>query len=357
MRLVRQQVLFWVPPLKVSAQAVEQRLRCLPADLFRQIFEQALGPLHAAWPARSRPVPTAIAWARTRFSRLLVCDASTLDVLMRKVGALQGVSKPPLAGRITALLDLGSRLPWRVWFEPDAAASEQNHWPELRAALPAQALVVFDRGYTNFQAWADLTVATVTWITRARRNLGFRVERVLEHSATVRDLRIRVGRGDAEQTLRLVEACFDGTWYRYLTNELDPVRLPPAYVAMLYRQRWRIEEAFLIVKRLLGLSYLWSGARNAVELQVWATWLLYAVLVDLTDAVAEALNRPFAALSIARVFGSLPYAAEAWQKGQTTSAVDYLAENAAWLGILKRPRTRPKPKEVLEIAEESLTWD
>jgi hypothetical protein len=356
-RLVRQQVIFGVPPLKVSPQAVEQRLRCLPADLFRQVLDGVLPPLHAAWPARYRSVPTAIAWARTRFSRLLVCDASTLDVLLRKVGALQGLPKPPLAGRITALLDLGSRLPWRVWFELDAAASEQKHWPELRATLPAQALVVFDRGYTNFQAWADLTVATVTWITRARSNLGFRVERVLEHSATVRDLRIRVGRGNAEQTLRLVEACFDGTWYRYLTNELDPVRLPAVYVALLYRQRWRIEEAFFIVKRLLGLSYLWSGARNAVEFQLWSTWLLYAVLIDLTDAVAEALNRPFNALSITRIFGSLPYAADALHRGQTTSAIGFLAENATWLGIIKRPRVQPKPKEALDVTEEVLTWD
>lgn len=356
-RLVRQQVIFWVPPLKVSAQAVEQRLRCLPADLFRQVLDRVLSPLHAAWPTRHRPVPPAIAWARDRFSRLLVCDASTLDVLMRKIGALQGLPKPPLAGRITALLDLGSRLPWRVWFEPDPKASEQNHWPELLAAIPARALVVFDMGYTNFRAWADLTAATVAWITRARKNLVFRVERVLERSATVRDLRVTLGQGDTELTVRLVEVCFEGTWHRYLTNELDPVQLPAVYVALLYRQRWRIEEAFLIVKRLLGLSYLWSGAQNAVELQVWATWLLYAVLVDFTDAVAEALDRPFAALSIARVFGSLPYAAEALQKDQTTSTVLYLAENATWLGILKRPRAKPKPKEALDGAEESLTWD
>jgi len=40
-----------------------------------------------------------------------------------------------------------------------------------------------------------------------------------------------------------------------------PVLLPP-YVADLYRRRWRIEEAFHTVKRLLGLSYLWTGSIN-----------------------------------------------------------------------------------------------
>ena len=73
----------------------------------------------------------------------------------------------------------------------------------------------------------------------------------------------------------------------------------------MYWQRWRIEDAYAIVKRLLGLAYFWCGAQNAVELQVWATWLLYAILVDLTDAVAAALNQPFAALSMEMIYRSL----------------------------------------------------
>ncbi|MFO1431920.1 MAG: hypothetical protein U1F76_17570 [Candidatus Competibacteraceae bacterium] len=79
-----------------------------------------------------------------------------------------------------------------------------------------------------------------------------------------------------------------GVWYRYLTNELDLHLLSVAMVMALYRQRWRIKEAYALVKRLLGLAYFWYGAQNAVKLQLWATWLLYAVLVDLTDAVASA---------------------------------------------------------------------
>jgi hypothetical protein len=40
-------------------------------------------------------------------------------------------------------------------------------------------------------------------------------------------------------------------------------------VADLYDQRWRIEEAFNTVKRLLGLSYLWTGSLNGIKLQIW----------------------------------------------------------------------------------------
>ncbi len=79
---------------------------------------------------------------------------------------------------------------------------------------------------------------------------------------------------------------------------MDAERLPVAYLVALYWQRWRIEDAYAIVKRLFGLAYFWCGAQNAVEIQVWATWLLYEVLVDLIDNVAEALKQPFAIISI-----------------------------------------------------------
>ena len=357
-RLVQQELVFWVPPLRVSSQALEQRLRCLPAELFRQVFERVLPPLHAAWPPRQRPVPTAIAWAHAHFSRVLVCDASTLDALLRKVGLLQGRTSHPLAGRMTTLLDLASRLPWRVWFDPDPNAHEQRHWPELLAAVPAGALLLFDLGYTHFSMFAQLTAARVTWVTRAKKNLAYTVERVLVHSAARRERLVAIGQGEDRQTVRLIEIYFEGAWYRYLTNEPDSLRLPAAYAVALYRQRWRIEDAFLTVKRLLGLAYFWGGAQNTVELQLWATWLLYAVLIDLTDAVAEALQQPFDALSLEMVFRSLYYAAQACEHDSKSDVVAYLATHAKLLGIVKRRRAHKSfPERPLDDEEKTLTWD
>ena len=105
-------------------------------------------------------------------------------------------------------------------------------------------------------------------------------------------------------------------------------------------QRWRIEEAYAIVKRLLGLAYFLTGAENGVCLQLWATWLLYVVLVDLTDAVADALKKPFAAISIEMVYRSLYFFGQAVQRGEATDVIAYLTANAAWLGVLKRKSKR-----------------
>ena len=68
---------------------------------------------------------------------------------------------------------------------------------------------------------------------------------------------------DERQLVRLISVLYHGTWYRYLTNELDTARLPAPYAVALYWQRWRIEDAYAIVKRLLGLAYFVLAPRTA----------------------------------------------------------------------------------------------
>lgn len=52
-------------------------------------------------------------------------------------------------------------------------------------------------------------------------------------------------------------------WERNKNTAIEFWRLvSPFTVAALYRRRWRLEEAFCTVKRLLGISYLWTGSRG-----------------------------------------------------------------------------------------------
>ncbi len=350
-RVVQTEAVLWVPPLRdLTQQALGQRLRTLPAELFARVLRTVLPVLHARWRDRQRPLPPAVAWAVTRYSAVLIADSSTLDVLLRKIGLLRDATQAPLAGRMMALLDLASRLPWRVWYEANPKAHDARFWDRLLAAIPTDALVVFDLGFTDFGRFATLTEGGVTWLTRAKTNLGYAVEQVLVHTAAVRDRIVWIGAGETRQRVRLIEVQAQGTVYRYLTNELDLTRLPTAHAAALYRQRWRVEDAFALVKRLLGLAYFYSGAPNAVEMQLWATWLLYAVLVDLTDAIAETLACPVANLSLEMVYRSLYFLTQATQQDPTTDPIRYLADHARRLGILKRsrkPRHEPPPKNTI----------
>lgn len=340
-RVLREEGMLWVEPATVSQQALVQRLGSLPAELFRRILDDVLPRMHERWQARRRPLPLALRWAQEHFTAVVALDGSTLDVLLRKVGLLREAPRAVLAGRMAALLDVITRLPRQVWYEEDPQAHDQRFWEPLWAVLRPGMLLLIDLGFVNYTHFDSLTDRTISFLTRALPQLVYRTECVLHTSAQVHDLIVWIGARKEDQCrhpMRLIEIEFRGKWYRYLTNVLDPLALPATLVPGLYAQRWRIEDAFNVIKRLLGLAYFWTGSINGVMVQVWATWILYAVLIDLTDAVAEALRKPFQDISIQMVYRGLYHFTQAHHRGTADDPVAYLAAKAKSLGIVKRKR-------------------
>src|SRR3990170_3136710 len=273
--------------------------------------------------------------------RLWTLDATTLEAVFCKVELLRGATEAQLGGKLMGLLDLPSKLPVQLWLDKDPAANEKSFLDDLvKPLLATGTLLLFDRGFYAFPFFDWLTEHGVSFVTRARSLAAFRIERVLVETPLLRDRIIAFGvyrSNPCEYPVRLVEVCVGGLWHSYLTNVLDRDLLSTGDVVELYGRRWRIEESFLIVKRLLGLAYLWTGSFNGVAMQVWATWLLYAVLIDLSDAVAEELGLPLDQISVEMVYRSLYHFAGAYQRGEARDPVAYLAAQTD-LGIVKRRR-------------------
>src|SRR5260370_27596157 len=81
--------------------------------------------------ARRRPQPPVIAWAKERYTALLVVDGSTLDALLRKVGLRRGAERNPLAGEMTALHHLPHHPPPHAWHQPDPPAHRHSVLPHI----------------------------------------------------------------------------------------------------------------------------------------------------------------------------------------------------------------------------------
>jgi hypothetical protein len=349
-RVLREEGMLWASPRAVTQSAVEQRLRGLPPILFHQVLLELLPQMHGRWHTRQRPIAPALQWAQRHFPAVVALDGSTLDALLRKCGLLRDGAGPVLAGRMAALLDVITQLPRDLWYEEDWHAHDQRFWERILSNLTRGMLLIFDLGFLNYARFDQLTEQGVFFLTRTTTTIATRTEQILRAREDLRDRLVWVGSGQescCQHLLRLVEVRYQGQWYRYLTNVVDPRMLPSEYVVALYWQRWRIEDAFNIVKRLLGLAYFWTGSINGVQTQVWATWIVYAVLVDLTDAVAEALGKPFRAVSIEMVYRGLYHFTQAYHRGDATEPVAYLAAKAERLGILKRKRKkRASPAEL-----------
>jgi hypothetical protein len=80
------------------------------------------------------------------------------------------------------------------------------------------------------------------------------------------------------------------------------------------------------------------GVRARKLTLVVMTAFVISLIVDLTDTVAEALQKPFAAISLEMVYRSLYFFGQAVLRGEATDLIAYLAANAKSLGLLKRKR-------------------
>ena len=210
--LLERQGFLWTGPLCVSQQALSLRLRVFPAVLFRQVLDALLPQMAVRAQERTRPLPPELAWANEHFSTVLAVDGSTLDGLLKQVGLLRDRPDTPLAGRMTALLELCVRLPRALWYEPDEHAHDLRCWPQILAALPAGALLLVDLGYTNFAHFAQLTRAHVTFVTRAKSNLAATLVQPLRHTSTVHDDLVWIGQGDDRQQVRRISVLYQGKW-------------------------------------------------------------------------------------------------------------------------------------------------
>jgi hypothetical protein len=119
-RVLHEEGVLWVPPLSVSQSAVAQRLRTMPAPLFRQVLLDVLPLMHERWQQRQRPLPPLLKWAQQHYTGVVAFDGSTLDSLLGKVGLLrdlEGKHNALLGGRIASVLDICSHLPRHVLYE------------------------------------------------------------------------------------------------------------------------------------------------------------------------------------------------------------------------------------------------
>lgn len=344
-RMLAREGFLWCSPTQVTQQAVSKRFLTFPAELFEKVFKDLLPHLRGVWHQRTnRPIPESVQFTLSKFEKIWVIDGTVLEALFKKLKSLEELPKGQLAGKLGVVIDLVTRLPVEIWFQENPKASDIKFEEDILKLVSEKTLLLLDRGFYHFLFWQQLIDQKIDFISRLKKRASIQVKQVFTNSYSLRDRLVRLGSGTKRTpyiTVRLIEVRHSKTWHCYVTSVLDPTGLPPYVVADLYRKRWRIEDAFNTVKRLLGLSYLWTGSINGIKLQIWATWLFYAVLLDLGDAVADELALPVDSISLEMIYRGLYHFSVAHQKGLTDDPVNYFASpDNRDLGIVKSQRKR-----------------
>lgn len=214
------------------------------------------------------------------FRTILALDESKLDAVKRwikEVRDLPDGSLDLLAGRLSGLLDVRRQCFVRLDLLPEAMASSLEHAKVMVSGLGEGTLLLFDLGYYAFAWFDELTRSRIAWVSRVRSNGSVERKHVLISREGYFEALVWVGAYRTDRAAFLVRLiCFryQGRWYRYMTNVLDPAKLSGADVARLYGRRWDIELAFRLLKDHLNLRLLWSAKPQVISVQVWASVIL-----------------------------------------------------------------------------------
>jgi hypothetical protein len=83
------------------------------------------------------------------------------------------------------------------------------------------------------------------------------------------------------------------------------------------------------------LAYVWTGSTNAVQWQLYATLVFYALLVTICQQVSQAPGEPLERTSVEMVFRAFYHYSRAVQQGECDDLVAFLVEHAKLLSLVK----------------------
>jgi len=170
---------------------------------------------------------------------------------------------------------------------PDFAVITDGKTADVTAAhnftLPAGSIVVVDRGYYDFDLFAQWNNSGVFFVTRLKSNANYEVIKdcpLPQHSNVLTDQLIRFTGYQSRQKfpglLRRV-VVWDEDNQREIELLTNHLRFGATTIGRIYRDRWEIELFFKVLKQHLKIKTFVGTSPNALKTQIWTA--LIAVLL------------------------------------------------------------------------------
>lgn len=184
------------------------------------------------------------------------------------------VARPWLPGIGSSLLKKSI-----YWTQP-SSISASRRFPGPPTGRRKGSLAIFDKGFTDYEWWQELTTKDIFFVTRLKDNAlveYFKKRPGRKAKDVVLDQQIRLNGMIGK--VRLVQfIADDGNEYRFVTNAHH---LPAETMADLYKERWKIELFFKWIKQNLKIKTFLGTSENAVLTQVWIALCISLLLAYL----------------------------------------------------------------------------
>ena len=233
------------------------------SDLFKALFESLVTE------AQSMPCSHDF-----RFKNPLYSIDSTIIDLCLKLFPWAEFRKEKGGIKLTIKLDHQGKIPCFVLMS-NAREHDSKKLPEV--PYEAGDVLVFDRGYVNYEYFAEICKEKAWFVTRLKTNAVYkRVKKkeVKEGGNILSDYEIIIPSLSPEIILRKIIVRDPETKKQIviLTNNLH---WSAATVADVYKDRWQIELFFKALKQNLKIKRFYGNSKNAVMTQIWIALIAY----------------------------------------------------------------------------------
>lgn len=145
--------------------------------------------------------------------------------------------------------------------------------------LEKGAIVVFDRGYNDYDWFAELDRNEIYFVTRLKTNADYKVISRREAGKTQGVTSDQVVQLKTRPDLPLRRVGYKdpetNKHYKFLTNNFD---LDAKTIADIYKERWEVEIFFRWIKQNLKIKTFVGRSENAVLTQIYVALIVYLLL-------------------------------------------------------------------------------
>ena len=228
---------------------------------------------------------------RSKKNNLYIFDSTSIALfqeILKGSGLANADGKRKGGIKVHTLLRADQDVPCMIRYS-EGAANDGRFLKEIK--LPKGSVIVFDKGYRDYNTYNRFNSEGITWVTRHRDHSVYKVQYQYEvntfqqQQGVLEDKQIVLGHDYNNNKTKV--CCRMITYQDPVTNKIfefitNNLRLAPYSIACYYRQRWQIETFFKRIKQNYPLQYFLGDNENAIKIQIWV-----ALIADLIIKVIK----------------------------------------------------------------------
>lgn len=278
--------------LGLSGKTKHFQLKHIPrkstlSDANRKRSEEVFAKIYQKLLAHYKPVLSDSRQNYVWMNKIDIIDSTTISLFK---DILKCVGRNPISGKrkggikVHTLMNMQEQVPRLVWF---SSATIHDHEFVKHFKLNKNRIAVFDKGYNDYTLFSTLCENDNFFVTRLKENANYTAVSESDipdetDTGVLKDEVIQLQVKEKNVVIKSITLRRIAYWdnhhkrcFEFLTNLFE---MDAGHIALIYKQRWKIELLYKQLKQNFPLKYFLGDNENAIKIQIWCTLIANLLL-------------------------------------------------------------------------------